>query len=105
MERNVYLNKISLEEAKGKINRAILDRKILLNSKSELMSVEESLARVTSEAVYAKRSSLHYTAAAMDGIAVHSGDTENASENNPIMLTYKKDFLYVNTGNPLPEGF
>jgi len=105
MKRNIYLNKISLEEAKQKIDKAILEGKILLNSKKELLPVEESLARVTSEAVYAKRSSLHYTAAAMDGIAVHSGDTENASENNPIMLTYKKDFLYVNTGNPLPEGF
>ncbi len=105
MERNIYLNKISLEEAKQKIDKAILEGKLLLNSKKELLPVEESLARVTSEAVYAKRSSLHYTAAAMDGIAVHSGDTENASENNPIMLTYKKDFLYVNTGNPLPEGF
>jgi len=105
MERNVYLNKISLEEAKGKINKSILDRKILLNSKSELIPVEESLGRVTYEAIYARRSSLHYTASAMDGIAVHSKSTENASERNPVILTDKKDFLYVNTGNPIPEGF
>ena len=105
MERNVYLNKISLEEAKGKINKSVLDRKILLNSKSELIPVEESLGRVTYEAIYARRSSLHYTASAMDGIAVHSKSTENASERNPVILTDKKDFLYVNTGNPIPEGF
>lgn len=105
MERNVYLNKISLEEAKEKINKSILDRKILLNLESELVPVEESLGRVTCEAVYAKRSSLHYTASAMDGIAVHSKRTENASERNPVILTYKKDFLYLNTGNPIPEGF
>src|SRR6056297_1539030 len=105
MERNVYLNKISLEEAKGKINKSILDRKILLNSKSELIPVEESLGRVTYKAVYARRSSLHYTASAMDGIAVHSKSTGSASERNPVILTYKKDFLYVNTGNPIPEEF
>jgi len=105
MERNIYLNKISLEEAKQKIDKAILEGKFLLSSKNELLPVEESLARVTSEAIYAKRSSLHYTASAMDGIAVHSKSTENASERNPVILTYKKDFLHVNTGNPIPEGF
>ena len=48
---------------------------------------------------------MHYTAAAMDGIAVHSKKTENASENNPITLINKEDFSYINTGNPLPEDF
>ncbi len=76
-----------------------------MNSKNELLPVEKSLDRITSEPVFAKRSSLHYTAAAMDGIAVHSRITENASEKNPIILSQKKDFLYVNTGNPLPEDY
>jgi putative molybdopterin biosynthesis protein len=105
MERNIYLNKISLEEAKQKIAQAITEGLIKLNLKNELLPVEESLDRITSEPVFAKRSSLHYTAAAMDGIVVHSKSTENASERNPIILTYMKDFLYVNTGNPLPEDF
>lgn len=105
MERNIYLKKISLEEAKQRINKAILEGLISLNLKDELISVENSLARVTSEAVFAQRSSLHYTAAAMDGIAVYSKKTENASENNPIVLINKEDFSYINTGNPLPEGF
>ncbi len=104
-ERNIYLSKISLEDAKGKIEKAIVNGNILLNSKDELLSVEEALGRITSKAVFAKRSSLHYTAAAMDGIAVHSRSTENASEKNPIILTNKKDFIYINTGNPLPEEF
>jgi putative molybdopterin biosynthesis protein len=105
MDRNIYLNKISLEEAKKRIEQAILEGKIVLRQKSEWHMVEESLGRVTSEPVYAKRSSLHYTAAAMDGIVVHSRDTENASESNPVILNRKKDFLYVNTGYPLPDGF
>jgi len=105
VDRNIYLNKISLEEAKHRIEQAILEGKITLKQRSEWLPVEESLGRVTSEAVYARRSSLHYTAAAMDGIVVHSEDTKNASENNPVILSREKDFLYVNTGQPLPDGF
>jgi putative molybdopterin biosynthesis protein len=105
MKRNIYLSKISLEEAKQKIEKAVTEGLIRLNTKHETLPVEKSLARVTSEAVFARRSSLHYTASAMDGIAVHSRSTENASEKNPIILTNMKDFLYVNTGNPLPEEF
>lgn len=105
MKRNIYLSKISLEEAKERINKAITEGSISLSCKNEVILVEESLARVTSEAVFARRSSLHYTAAAMDGIAVHSHSTENASENSPIILTNKSDFTYINTGNPLPEEF
>ena len=97
MDRNIYLNKISLEEAKHRIEQAILEGKITLKQRSEWLPVEESLGRVTSEAVYARRSSLHYTAAAMDGIVVHSEDTKNASENSPVILSREKDFLYVNT--------
>ena len=105
MKRSIYLNKISLEEAKERIEKAISQGSIALNCKDELIPVEESLTRVTSEAIFARRSSLHYTAAAMDGIAVHSKKTENASENNPIILTNKEDFSHINTGNPLPEDF
>ncbi|MDD4363647.1 MAG: molybdopterin-binding protein, partial [Atribacterota bacterium] len=105
MERNIYLNKISLEEAKQKIEKAFTEGLFGLNTKQEKLPVENSLDRVTSSAVFARRSSLHYTASAMDGIAVHSRRTENASEKNPVILTYKEDFLYINTGNPLPEEF
>lgn len=105
MRRNIYLNKISLTKAKQKIDTAIRNGQILLNSKTELVPVDKSLNRVTSEAVFARRSSLHFTAVAMDGIAVNSRSTEGASEKNPVVLTYEKDFLYVNTGNPLPKNF
>ncbi len=105
LNRNIYLNKISLAEAKQKLREAISEGKIVLKQKSEWLPLEEALGRITAEAVYARRSSLHYAASAMDGIAVHSQDTENASESNPVILTHQKDFVYVNTGNPLPEGF
>lgn len=105
VERNIYLNKVSLKEAKEKIEKAIMDGNILLSAKAESLPVSDVLDRITSEAIFAKRSSLHYTAAAMDGIAVHSSITKNASENNPTILTFKKDFIYINTGNPLPEKY
>ncbi len=105
LRRNIYLQKVSLQEAKQKIEQAILGGKITWKYKSEWLASERSLGRVTSEAVYARRSSLHYTAAAMDGIAVHTVDTENASESRPVLLSLERDFVYVNTGQPLPEGF
>jgi len=105
MDRNIYLTKITLEEAKQKIEEAILEKKIIFKRESEIILTKEALDRITAEPVYARRSSLHYAAVAMDGIAVHSRDTSNTTESNPVILTYQKDFLYVNTGNPLPEGF
>ena len=104
-DRKIYLNKITIEEAKQRIYHAIQAGKITWKGKNEMLPVEDSLERITSEAVYARRSSLHYTASAMDGIAVHSRDTVNASEKYPVTLTHEKDFIYMNTGHPLPEEF
>ncbi len=94
-----------MTDAKQKIDKALKAGLILINSKTELVSVNSSLNRVTSEAVFARRSSLPFTAVAMDGIAVHSQSTEQASEKNPIILTHNRDFVYVNTGNPLPDKY
>lgn len=105
MDRNIYLSKITLKEAKQKIEEAILEKKIIFKQESELIPVKEALDRITAEPAYARRSSLHYAAVAMDGIAVRSQDTSNATESSPVVLTHQRDFQYVNTGNPLPDGF
>lgn len=105
MDRNIYLTKITLGEAKQRIEEAILQKKIILRQKTELIPVKEALDRITAGPAYARRSSLHYAAVAMDGIAVRAQDTSNATESNPVILTQQKDFLYVNTGNPLPQDF
>ncbi len=40
----------------------------------------------------------------MDGIAVRSRETFGAREDEPLHLVKDRDFVWVNTGNPLPEG-
>lgn len=99
-KRNVYIDNIE-EDIAIEMYR---DR-LSIERKTELVSVSEAMGRVTAVAVHAKRSSPHYNSAAMDGILVRSRDTESASEVRPVELREGKDFLYVNTGNPISEGF
>ena len=63
----------------------------------------QALGRVTANAVYARISSPHYNACAMDGIALEAKRTFGASETTPARLS-EDDFVWVNTGDPLPEG-
>lgn len=71
----------------------------------EIIPTEDALGRVLSRAVYAKLCDPVYNAAAMDGIAVSSEATAAASEKNPLVLKENEDFVYVNTGNPVPSRF
>lgn len=71
----------------------------------ELVNSEDASGRITAEAVYAKVCDPCYNAAAMDGIAVFSENTVSAAETSPLPLIEGKDFIYVNTGNPVPSRF
>lgn len=73
--------------------------------KSETIDVADSRGRITAEPVFAKYSSPFYHASAMDGYIVRFPDTFSASESAPALLTIGKDALYIDTGDPLPEGF
>ena len=73
--------------------------------KKETIPVTESLNRVTSDAVYAELSSPHYLASAMDGIAVRAEKTFGATETTPVLLEEGADFLPVDTGDPVPDGY
>jgi len=97
-KRNLYLDNVPVEEALSKFFSA-LDG--LLVPKTEEIPVEESLDRVTSQAVYARCCSPLYNAAAMDGIAVTAAATCGARESNPLILKAGKDFLPVDTGDPI----
>lgn len=72
-----------------------------LELESEIVPVEDALGRVLKCAVFAKKCDPMYNAAAMDGIAVISGNTLSASEKNPLTIYENKDFVYVNTGNTI----
>ncbi|MFP4323754.1 MAG: molybdopterin biosynthesis protein, partial [Anaerolineales bacterium] len=69
---------------------------------AETVPLTEALGRVTAEPVFARLSSPHYHAAAMDGYAVRAADTQTATETRPVTLTREAQAVEVNTGAPLP---
>ena len=68
------------------------------------VSVPDSTGRVLAEPLFARVSSPHYHAAAMDGIAVEAGATYGASETRPVVLEPDSGFDWVDTGDPMPKG-
>ena len=71
-------------------------------SKTEIIPVFESCGRVTARAVYAHICAPHYTASAMDGVAVTAKDTFGATETTPVTLS-PEQFIVLDTGDPIPE--
>jgi putative molybdopterin biosynthesis protein len=100
-KRNIYLETIPPEEAVSRAKGA-LDRATLLGT--ETISTHEAIGRVTAGPIFARYSSPTFHAAAMDGIAVNAESTFSAREDSPTTLTQPEGFLFVNTGNPLPDG-
>ena len=97
-KRNLYLSNVPVEEALSKYLSALEG---FLKPTFEEIPVEEGLDRVTRQAVYARCCSPLYNAAAMDGIAVVAAATAGARESNPLVLIEGKDFLPVDTGDPI----
>lgn len=100
LKRDKYIDNIDVEEALQKFLS-----KIDFKREIEKKAPWDSLDRITGDLISANFSSPNYNAAAMDGIAVLSKKTINARENSPLILKEKTDFLYVNTGNPLPKEY
>jgi putative molybdopterin biosynthesis protein len=68
------------------------------------LPLEEALGRVLARPVWARTSSPPFDAAAMDGVAVRSETTIGALDTVPLRLA-QGQFLVVDTGDPMPEGF
>ena len=96
--RNVYIENNSLKET--------LDNYIINVGKmgTEMVPTIESVGRVCAKAIFARVCDPTYNASAMDGIAVCSIDTAEASELKPMVLK-KGQFQYVNTGNPINQPY
>ncbi|SNT21161.1 molybdopterin molybdochelatase [Anaerovirgula multivorans] len=101
--RNIYLTNIPLEEAQKQYLTQFKDKNAF--KKAEKIFVLEALDRVTTQAVFAKKSSPSYNAAAMDGIAVIAEKTYGAMESNPLSLKLGKEFKFINTGGCLKDPF
>ena len=104
-QRRYYLQDVPLNEARGRYDGALAEAGALRLADSERVSVRDALGRITASPVWARRSSPHYDAAAMDGIAVRSADTVGASDASPLPLSIPRDARWVDTGDPLPDGF
>ncbi|MFZ2196646.1 MAG: molybdopterin biosynthesis protein [Thermodesulfovibrionales bacterium] len=104
MRKGIYLDNISLDEAISKWLEKIQSEHVR-PLEHESIPVGQSLGRITSEAVFARMSSPFYHASAMDGYAVKFADTFGASERSPKKLAYGSQAVYVNTGDPVPDGF
>lgn len=102
--RPIFLDSVSLEKA-GDLLAARLDSLGIQRLPPERVRVAEAQDRITAEPVFAKYSSPFYHSAAMDGYAVRYTDTFTASETSPCLLKIGRDALYVDTGDPMPEGF
>ncbi|MCR4429685.1 MAG: molybdopterin biosynthesis protein [Tepidanaerobacteraceae bacterium] len=104
-KRDVYLDNMPLDEAKKIFFETLQSAGALTPRSPETIDVRRALGRITAEPVFAKISSPHYHAAAMDGIAIAAKHTFGADEKNPVRLKEGIHFKYVDTGDPLPEGF
>jgi putative molybdopterin biosynthesis protein len=101
---SVYLHDIPLSEAQSRIKSALQKAgswKIL--GEEEISLDENAIGRVLVEPVWARISSPHYHASAMDGFAVRAEDTDDAMPNQPVVLEYGNQAVYVDTGDPLPD--
>ncbi|MCF8009368.1 MAG: molybdopterin biosynthesis protein [Halanaerobiales bacterium] len=101
MARKRYLKKTSLKEAQHKFLTKFADYEL----STEIIKTSKTKGRVNSKAIYAKRSSPDFYASAMDGIAVRSESTNYASERDPVLLKKDDDFIYVDTGDLIPDDF
>ena len=103
--RDYYLSDLPLDEALERF-RALLDQSgIALTTAFETIPLIEARGRVTAAPVWAVASSPHYDAAAMDGIAVRAKETIGATESSPLRLSSPDQVRWVDTGDPMPDGF
>ncbi|MBN1303139.1 MAG: molybdopterin biosynthesis protein [Anaerolineales bacterium] len=103
---SVYLHDIPLPEARSRLEQALAEVKLWQVLGRETIPLDEhALGRVLAEPLWARSSSPHYHASAMDGFAVRAEDTAGAQPSKPVTLSGSQHICYLDTGEPIPEGF
>jgi putative molybdopterin biosynthesis protein len=103
---SIYLHDIPLPEAMSRFSGALIEADLGgILGEEELGLTPQVIGRVLSRPVWAKLSSPHYHAAAMDGFAVRAAETHGATQTSPVVLTYEQQTKYVDTGDLVPDGF
>ena len=98
-----YLKRLGADEAR----RLLFERMHALvpHRASESVPTPEALGRVTAAAVGAHHPAPFYHSSAMDGVALAAERTYSASETSPVRLVVPGDAVWVDTGDPIPEGW
>ena len=91
-----YLSVMPLDDA-----LALLAREFACIPSTMQVPLEDATGRITTGPIFARYSVPEIHLAAMDGIAVRSGDTRGASEQHPVTVRAAR----VNTGNVVPPEF
>ncbi len=101
---SIYLHDIPLPQAWGRFQEALEAAGLWrVLGVEEIDLDEQALGRVLAEPVWARLSSPHYHAAAMDGFALRAASTAGALPSRPLTLRIGEQAEYVDTGDPLPD--
>ena len=101
---SVYLHDIPLSHAQARLKQALQESDLwCVLGRETILLDENALGRITSEPIWAKTSSPHYHASAMDGFAVRALTTNGAMPSTPVTLHIGSEAEYVDTGDPLPD--
>lgn len=92
-----YLQVVALDDALALLRKEFPCRPAVVT-----VPLEQAAGRITATPIVVRYSVPEVHLAAMDGIAVASGETHGASEQNPVTLLHA---ARVNTGNVVPPGF
>jgi putative molybdopterin biosynthesis protein len=104
MGKSVYLHDIPLDVAQKRLQAALEEAGLWQILKIEEIALDENaVGRVLAEPVWARLSSPHYHASAMDGFAIRAESTREAQPNHPILLNVGEEAVYMDTGDPLPD--
>ncbi len=110
----VYLHDIPMPEAQARLETALREAGLWRTLGVENIPLDEgALGRTLAGPLWARTSSPHYHASAMDGFAVRASDTAGAGPATPITLRAGRlgalrddaQACYLDTGDPLPPGF
>ncbi len=112
MKRHIYLEDIPLGEAQAALAEALRGAGLWQPMPAEIVPLAQAVGRVTAVPIWARLSSPHYHASAMDGYAVRGQDTVGATETTPRQFVLVEEWdarqdngrpaKAVNTGHPLP---
>ena len=100
----IYLHDIPLAQAQEHLRQSLEEHGLWRVLGVEEIPLDElCLGRVLAEPVWARLSSPHYHASAMDGFALRAADTAGAQPSSPVTLYIEEQAVYVDTGDPLPD--